>query len=66
MVPQATADTVIATQNLRLRRPNREDVGSIAALASDWEVAKQTGQIPHPLYCDRRRAMASIGDRRCR
>ena len=42
------SDTVIETKSLRLRRPSRDDVGSIAALASEWEVAKQTGRIPHP------------------
>jgi ribosomal-protein-alanine N-acetyltransferase len=47
-LPQVAADTVIATTNLCLRRPSRDDVGSIAALASEWEVAKQTGRIPHP------------------
>ena len=63
MVPQAAADTVIATQNLRLRRPNREDVGSIAALASDWEVAKQTERIPHPYTAiDAEQWLASVID----
>ena len=38
----------IETERLRLRQPSREDIGSIAALASDWEVAKQTQRIPHP------------------
>ncbi|MDA0262362.1 MAG: GNAT family N-acetyltransferase [Proteobacteria bacterium] len=38
----------IATKSLWLRPPSRDDVGSIAALASEWEVAKQTERIPHP------------------
>ena len=45
---QSVIEITVETERLRLRRPCRDDVGSIAALASEWEVAKQTTRIPHP------------------
>ena len=41
-------DTEIVTERLRLRRSRPEDLEAMHALASDWEVVKQTATWPWP------------------
>ena len=40
--------TELITRRLVLRLPERADIGAIARLVNDWEVAKQTIAIPYP------------------
>lgn len=40
------------TARLRLRRPEPRDAAAIAELASDWEVARWTAELPHPYTLD--------------
>lgn len=39
---------VLETERLLLRRPRAEDIGSIIAIAGDWEVARRLTRVPHP------------------
>lgn len=39
---------VLKTERLLLRRPSVGDLGSIVAIAGDWEVARRLARVPHP------------------
>jgi [ribosomal protein S5]-alanine N-acetyltransferase len=39
---------VLQTKRLTLPRPDAGDVGSIIAIAGDWEVARRLARVPHP------------------
>jgi RimJ/RimL family protein N-acetyltransferase len=39
---------VLETERLLLRRPDAGDIGAIAAIAGDWEVARRLARVPHP------------------
>jgi len=39
---------VLTSRRLILRTPRKEDAGTIAALANDWEVAGRLTRLPHP------------------
>ena len=41
-------DPVIQTDRLTLRRPEEPDAAGLARFINDFEVARQTGTIPHP------------------
>lgn len=41
-------DYVLATERLRLRRPQKSDSGAMIQLAGDYEVARSTLNIPYP------------------
>ena len=42
----------LKTGRLLLRSPDTGDIGSITAIAGDWEVARRLGRVPHP-YSER-------------
>jgi len=50
MFPDLARDDVfrLETRRLWLRWPHASDAPGLAALASDWEVARLTAHIPHP------------------
>ena len=39
---------ILTSRRLILRTPRKEDAGTIAALANDWEVARRLTRLPHP------------------
>jgi ribosomal-protein-alanine N-acetyltransferase len=39
---------ILTSRRLILRTPRKEDAGTIAALANDWEVASRLTRLPHP------------------
>ena len=40
----------LKTERLLLRQPNTGDIGSIIAIAGDWEVSRRLGRVPHPYH----------------
>ena len=55
-------DPVIETPRLRLRAPRRTDAARIAALCSDFEVARTTARLPHPYALADAEAFLAAGD----
>jgi RimJ/RimL family protein N-acetyltransferase len=55
-------DSVIETPRLRLRAPRRTDAARIAALCSDFEVARTTARLPHPYSLADAEAFLASGD----
>lgn len=55
-------DPVIDTPRLRLRAPRRSDAARIAALCSDFEVARTTARLPHPYGLEDAEAFLASGD----
>lgn len=39
---------ILHTERLLLRKPGADDIGSIIAIAGDWEVARRLARVPHP------------------
>jgi RimJ/RimL family protein N-acetyltransferase len=48
MIPDATSGVIARTPRLTLRRLHASDAIAIQPLADDWEVAKQTANLPFP------------------
>jgi len=48
LFPAFATFTFLDTERLRLRPVAPADAPAITPLVSDWEVARQTGRIPHP------------------
>ena len=55
-------DPVIETPRLRLRALRRSDAARIAALCSDFEVARTTARLPHPYSLADAEAFLASGD----
>jgi RimJ/RimL family protein N-acetyltransferase len=55
-------EPVIETPRLRLRAPRRSDAARIAALCSDFEVARTTARLPHPYALADAEAFLASGD----
>jgi RimJ/RimL family protein N-acetyltransferase len=55
-------ESVIETPRLRLRAPRRSDAARIAALCSDFDVARTTARLPHPYSLADAEAFLASGD----